>query len=209
MNLQFLNTSKNIPYGQYNLQTSENTPQPIFKFKIRKPVIMFNQSSNIDNIVPIAEEDKKPKMLWGAPIWYLFHTLAEKVKIEAFQSIKNELLNNIYSICINLPCPMCSDHSKEYLNKINFNAIRSKDDLKQMLFDFHNDVNKRKFLKLFTKEELDEKYPTANTINIINNFIYHFKDRNHTPKLIASDLQRSRIVIKLNDWFKNNIQYFD
>jgi len=205
MNMQFLNASQNVPNGRSNIENKVITPNV---FQMRRSISVQSIPVQSIEIKPEVEVEVK-RMIWGPAIWFLFHTLAEKIRDELFSSIKVELLNNIYAISVNLPCPMCSDHAKEYLNKINFNAIQSKDDLKQMLFDFHNDVNKRKFVKLFTKEELDEKYPTANTINIINNFIYHFKDRHHSPKLIASDLQRSRIVIKLNDWFKNNIQYFD
>ena len=79
-------------------------------------------------------------------------------KEESFHYIRVELLNNIYSICVNLPCPVCSAHAKEYMEKINFNTIRTKEDLKNMLFQFHNNVNLRKNVYLFPREQLDEKY---------------------------------------------------
>jgi hypothetical protein len=134
--------------------------------------------------------------------------LAEKVKEESFTSIRIELLNNVYSICVNLPCPMCSTHAKEYMDKVNFNTIRTKEDLKNMLFQFHNTVNFRKNIPLFPKEQLDEKYSKAVTINIIHNFMHHFSDKYRSPKLIANDLMRSRIVINLKNWFSTNIQHF-
>ena len=62
---------------------------------------------------------------------------------------------------------------------------------------------------MFSKEELDEKYSKANTVNIIHNFMYFFKDKNRTPKLIANDLQRRHIAVKLKQWFSNNLQHFD
>jgi hypothetical protein len=141
-------------------------------------------------------------------IWFLFHTLAEKIKEESFHYIRVELLNNIYSICVNLPCPVCSTHAKEYMEKINFNTIRTKEDLKNMLFQFHNNVNLRKNVPLFPREQLDEKYSKAVTINIIQNFINHFSDRYRSHKLIADDLMRSRITIILKKWFSNNINHF-
>jgi hypothetical protein len=170
--------------------------------KYVRPNIINNQPEQIQ----IQEPEKK--VLWGPAIWFLLHTLAEKVKPELFSSIRVELLNIIYSICVNLPCPLCSDHAKEYLDKVNFNAIQSKNDLKILLFHFHNDVNKRKNYRLFSKEELDEKYSKANTVNIIHNFMYFFKDKNRSPKLIANDLQRRHIAVKLNQWFSNNLQHF-
>jgi hypothetical protein len=135
--------------------------------------------------------------------------LAEKVKEEMFSSLRTELLNNIYSICVNLPCPMCAGHAKEYLDKTNFNTIQTKNDFKLMLFHFHNEVNKRKNYTLFTIEELNEKYSNANTVNIIHNFMNHFQDKYRSPKLIAYDLQRKRISIVLKDWFSRNIHHFN
>ena len=94
-------------------------------------------------------------------------------------------------------------------NKINFNSIRTKDDLKILLFQFHNEVNQRKGYPIFTIDELNEKYVNANTVNIIHNFMIHFKDKNRSPKLIADDLQRARIAVILREWFQKNIIYFD
>jgi hypothetical protein len=205
MNLQFLNTTKNYPYNTRNTQSQPNIPNI---FQIRRRILQPPQQIQQPQIVQ-QEEPEKKRMIWGPAIWFLFHTLAEKVKEESFTSIRIELLNNIYSICVNLPCPMCSTHAKEYMDKINFNTIRTKEDLKNMFFQFHNTVNFRKNVALFPKEQLDEKYSKAVTINIIHNFIHHFSDRYRSPKLIANDLMRTRIVIKLKDWFSKNIQHFD
>jgi hypothetical protein len=89
------------------------------------------------------------------------------------------------------------------------NSIRTKEDLKLMLFNFHNEVNKRKGYPIFTIDELNNKYIYANTVNIIHNFMFHFKDKNRSPKLIADDLQRARIASYLTGWFQQNIMYFD
>jgi hypothetical protein len=163
---------------------------------------------NIINRQPEQIQEPEKKILWGPAIWFLLHTMAEKVKPELFSSIRVELLNNIYSICVNLPCPLCSNHAKEYLDKINFNTIQTKLDLKILLFNFHNDVNKRKNYALFSREELDEKYSRANTVNIIHNFIIFFQDKYRSPKLIADDLQRKYIAIRLREWFSHNIHSF-
>ena len=95
------------------------------------------------------------------------------------------------------------------MDHTNFNTIRTKSDLKNMLFQFHNDVNKRKGYSLFPLSELDEKYSKAITMNIIQNFMIHFQDKHRSPKLIASDLQRTRIAMKLKEWFQQNIIHFD
>ena len=93
--------------------------------------------------------EKKPRvkeMLWGEPTWFLFHTLAEKIKEEEFLNLRFELLGYIKKICGNLPCPTCAQHATKYLNGVNFNTIQTKKDLQFMLFSFHNDINKKKKL---------------------------------------------------------------
>lgn len=150
----------------------------------------------------------EPKSLWGQPTWFLLHTLAEKVDEKQFHVIKRELLQLMYSICINLPCPTCATHAKEYLDGINFNTIQSKEQLKEMMFNFHNVVNKKKGYTLFRYDELNDKYTKAVTVNIIRNFMTQFDKRNKSIRLIADDLHRQKIASKLRVWFNNNILYF-
>jgi len=208
MNMQFLRSTQNIPYESNN---QNNMPtQYLPNMLSRRRVIQLPQSTTIPPVYnPVKEPEVKPKMIWGPSIWYLFHTLAEKIKPESFPYIHKELLNNIYSISTHLPCPVCSEHAKEYLNGINFNTITNKEELKNMLFTFHNLVNQRKGYPQFTIQELNEKYSNANTVNIIQNFMIHFKDKHRSPKLMADDLQRSRIAIVLQDWFRKNIGAFN
>jgi len=158
--------------------------------------------------VPPKEIEPK-KMTWGEPIWFLFHTMAEKVKSESFSIIRKELLDTIYAICKNLPCPTCAEHASTYLNSINFNTIKTKEELKQMLFDFHNEVNQKKGFPIFSYSELNDKYSKAITVNIIQNFMIRFKDKHKSIRMIANDFHRSNLVIVLKDWFTKNIVYFD
>jgi hypothetical protein len=82
--------------------------------------------------------------------------------------------------------------------------------MKRMLFEFHNSVNLRKGYHLFHYDELNAKYSTAVTKNILQNFIMFFEDRNNRSiKLIASDLHRSLISNEFKKWINTHIQYFD
>jgi len=155
------------------------------------------------------KEPKKKSMKWGEPTWFLFHTLAEKVKDSDFQIIRKDLINIIYTICMNLPCPDCAKHATEYMNNINLNAIQTKTQLKDMLFVFHNTVNSRKGFSIFPREELDLKYSRANTINIIKNFIVHFENKNKSIRMISDDIYRARISDNLKQWLNQNITHFD
>ena len=169
---------------------------------IEQPIVrQFNPAT------PVAEPKKKP-MKWGEPTWFLLHTLAEKIKSDNFIIIRNDLLDAIYSICTNLPCPDCANHAKTYLDAINFKLIKTKDHLKRVLFDFHNSVNSRKGYPIFSFEELNTKYKNAVTINIIHNFMFYFEDKHASPRMISNDMYRKRISNNLKIWFDKNIQHF-
>jgi hypothetical protein len=208
MNLQFLNVYQNKSKTNLSENTTpQNNSANMFIMSRRFVNTRAIPTPQVQQPTPVPEEPKK-KMVWGPPIWFLFHTMAEKIKEESFQSLRFDILNKIYLIANNLPCPICSTHAKEYLDRINFNAIQSKNDLKNMLFHFHNEVNKRKAYSLFAFEDLDEKYSKAVTVNIIQNFMFHFQDKQRSPKLIASDLQRTHIARALIEWFQKNIGHF-
>ena len=157
---------------------------------------------------PSDQPEPKKSMIWGAPTWFFLHTIAEKVKQESFAIVREDLLKHIYNVSTNLPCPFCAKHAKMYLDGINFNAITTKEELKMMLFTFHNIVNAKKNYQQFTVNELNAKYALANTSNIFNHFIVHFNDRYRAPGMIADDLFRRQLSKSLVDWFSRNNVYF-
>jgi hypothetical protein len=178
-------------------------------FAMHKAQNNLNKPETVEPPVEESTTPKKKPMKWGEPTWFLFHTLAEKVKPEYFADIRAELLNIIYTICTNLPCPDCAKHATQYLNSINFNTITTKRDLQLMLYNFHNEVNRRKKYPEFRIEDLNTKYNAANTVNIIHNFMPYFEDRTGNMRLIADNLHRSRVVLQLKAWFNKNIACFD
>lgn len=151
----------------------------------------------------------EPKMTWGPPIWFLFHTLAHKVKLESFPIIREGLLKNIYSICANLPCPLCTNHATEYLNKINFNNIQTKDELIKTLFVFHNEVNKRKNMEMFPFLQVDLKYKTAVTKNIVQYFMVQYEKKTKNVKMPSNEFHRKNLIVILKKWFNDNLHHFD
>lgn len=190
-----------------NNRFSSQNDYPVMPIKYlkppsREPLTQTSQTSN-------TTIEKTGKLKWGPSVWIFLHTIAEKIKPENFNGIKTVLIQFIYSICINLPCPECSIHAKKYLDTINLNAIQTKDDLKKMLFVFHNYVNARKGYAIFEYNELDTKYKTAITINVINHFMHNYTDKNGVVKLISENLFRNRIVQTFKEWFKKNYSLFD
>jgi len=168
----------------------------------------INTLANKIDLVNVEAVKSTNTMKWGKPTWYLLHTLAEKVKDENFPSVRKDLLDIIYSICTNLPCPDCANHARVYLDGINFNTIQTKKDLKLMLFIFHNTVNKKKGYAIFTQEELDSMYASAITINIIQNFMAAYLVKNSAPQMIANDMFRRRIIGNAQDWLTKNMEKF-
>jgi hypothetical protein len=203
MNMQFLSNNKhyanNKPANMINT-TYVRQYQSVKQLNVQQQAISTQQT----NISPHLK-----KMKWGEPTWFLFHTLAHKIKDEQFQQIRIELLKLIASICANLPCPICAEHADHFIKSNPYYSIQSKQGLKDFLFKFHNEVNVRKGFEIFDYSNLDTKYNSANTINIINNFMHFFKDKSHSIRMIANDMHRGRLMTQLNSWFNANIQYFD
>lgn len=149
------------------------------------------------------------KMVWGKPTWYMLHTMAEKIKVEHFPRLRLELLNIIVRICNNLPCPDCANHATAYMNRMNFDNIQTKEQLKLMLYQFHNHVNTKKNYPLFPMNQLDSTYQQANTTNIITNFFHHFSKTNYSGRMGTENFHRTRTVRDIKGWLKMNGQYFN
>ena len=146
---------------------------------------------------------------WGPCTWYLFHTLAEKVKNDSFLVVKDELISIIKRICSNLPCPECAGHAQHKMNTLNIHSIRSKRDLQLMLLSFHNDVNNRNGKPLFTEQQLDEKYRTAKTSQIVQYFVQVWNKPNTNPKMMTASFHRGNVMSDFMNWWKANYIHFD
>jgi hypothetical protein len=198
----------NMKFFSAQSMATTNTPQPrSWGMPIRMSSLPQQPPQLIQPVVSQAPTVGKVK--WGEPTWFLFHTLSIKIKDSEFSRIRPQLLNYMYAICINLPCPDCANHAKAYLDGVNFNSIQTKEQLKRLFYDFHNEVNRRKGYAFFPYDGLDEKYSKAITRNIIRNFMAHFSDRNRSIKLLASDLYRQQLCKVLKEWFNENITVFD
>ena len=198
--------TRNTKHGsQTNIK--EKTLYNGFKFKKDNAILIKRKVEKEREVVPKIVPNKE-EMTWGRATWFLFHTLAEKIKDEYFLQLKQELCNHIYRICNSLPCLLCQRHAVEYMRNINFDNIRTKKELKVMLFNFHNVVNKEKNYKQFSFAECDEKYKKANLIKIVDNFMgYMEKSRNR------NDLHHTMYGLNMFNnfklWIKEHVQYFN
>ena len=137
------------------------------------------------------------KEVWGNNVWYLFHTIAHKIKETEFSNVKNDLVYLVNTISSNLPCPECSADASTLLNKVNFNNINNKEEFKKFLFNFHNHVNKKLNKPLFEYEKLDEKYQKANIKALYHNFNIIFSSNSNVHQLMSASFHRQQNMPKI------------
>ena len=145
---------------------------------------------------------------WGPPIWTFLHTLAEKINEDKFQTVGPELFRFIISICNNLPCPECTSHAKHFLSKVDQRRINSKKSLQDLLFVFHNIVNKRKEKPLFRYVEFLEAYKNKNVILTFNDFTREYLTDGNM-KLMTDNLHRKIFLNNFKKWFTTNLINFN
>jgi hypothetical protein len=177
--------------------------------RITRQQQLVPKQTPVQPIQEVPQDPTKKKMKWGEPVWFFFHTIAEKVKPESFPIVRMELLQVITNICSNLPCPTCSQHAKTYLANTNLNTIQTKDQLIEFFYTFHNEVNAHKGFQQFPRELLRDKYSKANTMKMINYFLINLLDKSYSIRMIADDFHRKRLVEDIKKWLSNNMQHFN
>ena len=190
-----------------NSRTINKKTLPLTNVKPIKPLPYTVEIKKIE--VNEKVQNTMPKSTWGPVIWYFFHTVAHKVKEREFITIRDALISNVIIICKNLPCPDCSQHASRYLAGIDMNKIQSKEDYKKMLFNFHNEVNKRLRKQIFTYDECIEKYEKGVLHLIITAFFKYFEDKHKSVHMLSNDMYTQRVSNNLRTWFTNNIHRFE
>ena len=147
------------------------------------------------------------KEQWGNASWFLFHTLAEKLKDEHI-SILPSLISQFSNICNNLPCVECTNHASQYINNTNIHSIHSKELFIQFLNVFHNNVNMKLDKPIFTLEECREKYSNANTNRIIEYFFNVMKMIRYGQYDMIYSRSRNKAYYDLNLYLQENFHCF-
>jgi hypothetical protein len=148
------------------------------------------------------------KAVWGPAVWYLFHTLAQKVDESQFMIIRNELIQFVYRICANLPCPECASHAEAFLKKNSNRPIRNKEDFKRLLLDLHNHANANTKKPMFTYEQLNEKYDRANTQMVVQNFFNIYGAKTYNIKLLTNRFHKDILLSDFSAWILRNSTKF-
>jgi hypothetical protein len=110
-------------------------------------------------------------------------------------------------ICSNLPCPDCTGHATRFWASVNVASIKTKQDLINLLFVFHNSVNKRKRIAEFKYENLNQ-YSQLKLIQTYNLFSRRF-NTNGNMNLINESFHRNLMMISLKRWLMTNIMHFN
>ena len=146
-----------------------------------------------------------PPEIWGPATWTIFHTLAEHMNDE---SIIPQLFNNIKQICMFLPCPECSKDATQMLNQIDINKIKSKQVFIDLLFVFHNMVNKKKHKRMLGNyTEIQSKYAALDLSNAFTAFLTSYNTTGNF-KLMAEESQRRMIRANFGKWLYENRRFF-
>jgi hypothetical protein len=135
------------------------------------------------------------------------HTLAANIIETSFPVIGPNLILVLIQICNNLPCPECAQHAKDFWSRVKTSNIKTKDDLINLLFVFHNTVNKRKQLPLFKYENI-QYYKTKNIVNSYNTFSRNFNTRGNM-NLINESFRRNIMLSSLRAWMMLNLSHFE
>ena len=144
---------------------------------------------------------------WGPPTWTMFHTLIEKLKDESYEVIGPQLFSYIRRICGYLPCPDCSQHATTALLNVKIESTKTKSELRNIFYAFHNFVNKRKKKPLYDFG-LINKYETVNLLSAVNSFIAVYNTRGNM-KLLTETFQRKLILNDFKAWLSKNWMHFN
>lgn len=99
--------------------------------------------------------------LWGRPFWFTLHHGALKLPDVLTEQDKMMIFNFITSMPIFIPCERCKAHAQQFINNIPHNfkqIIRTKENVFEFFWDFHNQVNVTTGKKTMTLEEAYKLY---------------------------------------------------
>ena len=148
------------------------------------------------------------KTTWGNATWYLFHTLAYKLKDEHSDEAP-EILKHLRGICKHLPCPSCASHATTTLGAANLALVKDRDTLIRFLLEVHNRVNVRTGKEEFTREQHDDLYSRARTGLVVQNFMAVMMSNANNSRLMMDALARQRCIQDFGKYIYANKSKFD
>ena len=146
---------------------------------------------------------------WGPQTWIFFHTFACKIDGKFFESNRDQCLTLIKNICAALPCPYCMKHAVSFMKNVNTSNVTTKAELNEMLFQFHNLVNKRLRKSVQDPKTLDiYKYSRIDIalVNFINGYSRKYGSlMAGTPSM---QTRRRSVARGVQEWMQKHWRYF-
>lgn len=146
--------------------------------------------------------------LWGNATWYMMHTLSYKLRPE-YSSEVHALFKHFQNICEYLPCPECALHARYMFSTARLNAIVTKEDLINFLYQFHNIVNIKLRKPTITLEECNQKYSFANTNNILKHFYQVMNNIKNQNRAMINGYHRNICLKRFGMYLDKNISIFE
>ena len=143
---------------------------------------------------------------WGNITWTLFHVIAEKIDKQKFNEIRQQLIDILYGICRNLPCPICSKDAINILNKEYLRNITTKEHFIEFLRQFHNIVNIKLKKPQVSINEYQTLYVNKNIGLIIKNFYFIYNQKYNNSKLMVDTFHKLNYLKILSSQL-NSIKY--
>ena len=145
------------------------------------------------------------KKEWGNALWKFLHVLPGKInESNCPPQIIKSIFAYIKNICRILPCPICSQHATELLSRVNESQCITKKGLKDIIYVFHNNVNKQNNTKLYAYENLKE-YEKYNIIQVYNNMISKLIHVNNFASM-SDNLTRKNLLLNFRKFLIANIR---
>ena len=148
------------------------------------------------------------RSVWGPATWRFLHTVAAKIRPESFASQRNELITLVRKVCDVLPCPECRSHALQNLNRANFSNIKSRDDLINFLFEFHNMVNAQT-RKPKQMPDVLCRYESYKFGTVINEFAMVYSATSNISKLMNDSFRRKMFLTWLRKYLVDNGKCFN
>lgn len=152
---------------------------------------------------------------WGKAVWTLYHVLSEAIDAQTFEhnhAFRTELFELIWEICHSLPCPDCRAHAEiETKQRIQWQTVRTKNDLQWMFHAFHNRVNERTGKRIYNVNSLSLQYkPLVPQFysSVLPSFHREFSKPVRDIHYQNDNAKRLQVADRVVDWFQKYKELF-
>jgi hypothetical protein len=143
---------------------------------------------------------------WGPSVWKFYHSLVHSVKEDSFPIMGRQILNYIVQISSMLPCPDCSTHARSFFGKIDLNQFNTKEKAIELIYVFHNVVNRNTKKEHFPRNLLCI-YDNVNVFASYNSFVVAYTS-NIPSKLTTETFARKSLMKNLHTWLSSSRCHF-